>query len=428
MSEQQNHQLFLGRQPILDREQQLFAYELLFRNGDISIGNHAAVHDPVQATSTVVANAFTELSICDSLGPYRGFINIDRDFLFSDVIEALPKERVVFEILEDIDPTPEVIARCQALSALGFLLAADDVTEFKASDLPLYSVVDIIKVDISRMENQRLQLLVTQLKPLGKKLLAEKVETIEQLSLCQELGFELFQGYYFARPSIISGKKLNPSQLALLRLLGLIMEDAETTQIENAFKLEPGLAVNMLRLTNSVSCGLVTRITSLRHAITLLGRRQLQRWLQLLIYTNPKGNTQGINPLLQLAATRGRLMELLSERLQTKNREFAEHAFMVGIMSLMPALLGIALPDILAQLPVAQRVKQALIDHEGQAGQLLLLVEATEQTEHTDFEVVEKILRGLSGINADVLNTCLTQALSWANNLGLEHDSQASHA
>jgi c-di-GMP-related signal transduction protein len=424
MSEQQNQQLFLGRQPILDREQQLFAYELLFRSGDSNIGNHAAVHDPVQATSTVVANAFTELSICDSLGPYRGFINIDRDFLFSDVIEALPKERVAFEILEDIDPTPEVIARCQALSAQGFLLAADDVTEFKAGDLSLYSTVDIIKVDISRMESQGLQLLVTQLKPLGKRLLAEKVESIEQLNLCQELGFELFQGYYFARPSILSGKKLNPSQLALLRLLGLIMEDAETTQIENAFKLEPGLAVNMLRLTNSVSCGLATRITSLRHAITLLGRRQLQRWLQLLIYTNPKGAAQGFNPLLQLAATRGRLMELLSDRLQAKNREFAEHAFMVGIMSLMPALLGIALPDILAQLPVAQRVKQALIDHEGQAGQLLLLVEATE---HTDFEAVEKMLQSLSGINADVLNTCLTQALSWANNLGLEHEPQASH-
>jgi c-di-GMP-related signal transduction protein len=424
MSEQQNHQLFLGRQPILGREQQLFAYELLFRNGDSTIGNRAEVHDPVLATSTVVANAFTELSICDSLGPYRGFINIDRDFLFSDVIEALPKERVAFEILEDIDPTPEVIARCQALSALGFLLAADDVTEFKASALPLYSAVDIIKVDISRMETQRLQLLVTQLKPLGKKLLAKKVESVEQLNLCQELGFELFQGYYFARPSIISGKKLNPSQLVLLRLLSLIMEDAETTQIENAFKLEPGLAVNMLRLTNSVSCGLATRITSLRHAITLLGRRQIQRWLQLLIYTNPKDTAHGINPLLQLAATRGRLMELLSERLQAKNREFTEHAFMVGIMSLMPALLGIAMPDILAQLPVAQRVKQALIDHEGQPGQLLQLVEATEQT---DFEAVEKILQGLSGINANVLNSCLSQALSWANNLGLEPAPQAGH-
>jgi c-di-GMP-related signal transduction protein len=422
MSEQQNHQLFLGRQPILGREQQLFAYELLFRSGDSRIGNHAEVHDPVQATSTVVANAFTELSICDTLGPYRGFINIDRDFLFSDVIEALPKDRVAFEILEDIDPTPEVVARCKALSARGFLLAVDDVTAFKVSDLPLYSTVDIIKVDISRLEAQQLQLLVTHLKPLGKKLLAEKVESREQMTLCQELGFELFQGYYFARPSIISGKKLNPSQLVLLRLLGLILEDAETTQIENAFKLEPGLAVNMLRLTNSVSCGLATRITSLRHAITLLGRRQLQRWLQLLIYTNPKGTAQGINPLLQLAATRGRLMELLGERLQPKNREFAEHAFMVGIMSLMPALLGIAMPDILAQLPVAQRVKQALIDHEGQPGQLLLLVEATE---HTDLEEVEINLSGLPGINADVLSACLAQALSWANNLGLERQPQA---
>jgi EAL and modified HD-GYP domain-containing signal transduction protein len=161
-----------------------------------------------------------------------------------------------------------------------------------------------------------------------------------------------------------------------------------------------------------------TQITSLRHAIAVLGRRQLQRWLQLLLYTNPKDSTQRFNPLLQLAATRGRLMELLAERVQAKNREFADHAFMVGIMSLMPALLGVAMDEILAQLPVAQRVKQALTDFGGQLGELLQLVEATEQT---DLQATETALKNLPGLKTQGVSTCIAQALAWANNLGREN-------
>ena len=417
MSETHSSQIFLGRQPILGREQQLLAYELLFREGPILTSNRAEIVDPSQATATVIANAFTELSANEALGPYRGYINVDQEFLFNDLIEALPPKVVVLEILETVKPTPEVIARCRQLCEKGFSLAIDDVIEIDDAHRPLLELADIIKVDVLGLDAERLTGLVRQLKPFGKKLLAEKVESAEQVNLCKSLGFELFQGYYFAKPAIIVGKKLNPSQIALLRLLGLVLQDAETHEIEYAFKVEPGLTVNMLRLTNSVGSGLTTRITSLRHAITILGRRQLQRWLQLLIYTNPKGGGQGENPLLQLAATRGRLMELLADRLAPRNREFADQGFMVGIMSLMPALLGVAMEEILAQLPVAQRVKQALIERTGQHGQLLQLAEATEQTEPA---ILEEALQRVPGISLESLEDCLAQALYWANNLGRE--------
>ncbi len=414
----QNSQIFLGRQPILGREQQLLAYELLFREGPILTANRAEITDPSQATATVIANAFTELSANEALGPYRGYINVDQDFLFNDLIEALPPNVVVLEILETVVPTPEVVARCRQLREMGFSLAIDDLIRVDEAYQPLLELAEIIKVDVLGMESGQLEALVGQLRPFGKKLLAEKVESAEQVELCKDLGFELFQGYYFAKPAIIVGKKLNPSQLALLRLLGLVIQDAETAEIENAFKIEPGLTVNMLRLTNSVSNGLTTRITSLRHAITILGRRQLQRWLQLLIYTNPKGGgAQTDNPLLQLAATRGRLMELLAERIMPRNREFADQGFMVGIMSLMPALLGVPMEDILEQLPVAQRVKQALVEQTGQHGQLLQLVSATEQT---DPSVLAEALARLPGISPDFLETSLAQALYWASNLGRE--------
>lgn len=423
MSEAQNMQIFLGRQPILGREQKLFAYELFFRDGLIATDNRAEILDPTHATATVIANAFAELSTNDVLGPYRGFINVDRDILFSDLIEALPQQLVALEILESVKPTPEVLARCQQLHDLGFMLAADDVIEVNELSRPLLALADIIKVDIQNMEAGRLRAVVEQLKPFGKKLLAEKVETAEQLSLCQSLDFDLFQGYFFAKPTLIVGKKLNPSQLVLIRLLGLVFEDADTSAIEAAFKTEPGLTVNMLRLTNSVACGLSINVTSLRHAITILGRRQLQRWLQLLIFTTPKGGTQGVNPLLQLAATRGRVMELIAERVVPRNREFADHSFMVGIMSLMPALLGMQMADILDQLPVAQRVKQALLDYAGQHGLMLRLVEATEQP---DPLALEEPLSHLPVINSDFLGACLTQGLAWANGLGQERGTAAT--
>jgi EAL and modified HD-GYP domain-containing signal transduction protein len=204
--------------------------------------------------------------------------------------------------------------------------------------------------------------------------------------------------------------------LTLLRLLGLLMEDADTVELEKAFKLEPGLTVNLMRLTNSVGSGVTTQITSLRHAITVLGRRQLQRWLQLLLYTNPQGSTAApFNPLLQMAATRGRLMELLADPIQPKNREFADHAFMVGIMSLMPALLEVAIEEILGQLPVAERVKEALLERTGPLGQLLLLAQSTEAA---DTDTGGRALAALPTVTAQQVSACLAQALAWANHLG----------
>ena len=414
-------QIYLGRQPILDREQQLYAYKLLFRDGRPATGNRADIDDPTQATATVIANAFAEVATHDALAHYRSFIRIDHELLFSEVVEALPQHLVALEIIDQIAPTADVVARCTALHERGLMLVVDGNDD--PACRPLLALADVVKVDLARTPADRLPALLDTLRPLTAKLLAEKVESIEQFARCRELGFDLFQGYYFAKPTMIVGKKLNPSQLSLMRLLGLVLEDAETSAIENAFKLEPGLTVNMLRLTNSVSCGLPVKITSLRHAITILGRRQLQRWLQLLTFSTPRGAAQGINPLLQLAATRGRLMELLAERARGKTREFTEQAFMVGIISLLPALLGVTMDELLEQLPVVPRVKQALASHGGAHGELLHLVEATEQS---DPQRLEDALHQHPDISADFLGHSLAQALSWTNRLGQESGADAA--
>lgn len=417
MSETAADQLFLGRQAILDRDQQLAAYELLFRN---SSKNFAEVTDGVQATATVIANAFTELGVAEALGTFRGFINVDEAFLFSDMLELLPRQSVVLEILETVPPTPEVVERCRALKADGFTLALDDVIQLEPQFADLLALVEIVKVDIQPLSRVQLMQLVMKLKPLGKVLLAEKVDSREQMEQCLKLGFSLFQGYYFAKPTIIAGKKLDHSQLSLMKLMGLLLSDADTTLIEDALKPEPGLTLNLLRMTNSVGAGSTERITSLRHAITVLGRRQLQRWLQLLVFAS--GKQQGTsNPLLLLAATRGRLMELLASELRPSDNAFADQAFMAGIMSLMPALMGQPITEIVAHLGIATAVRDAVCEGTGMLGNLLKLAEASETG---NLEALTANLQALDGLNAKALNRSQTQALLWANNIGRENPAE----
>jgi len=414
MLDASSNELFLGRQPILDREQKLVAYELLFRSGTQNVAN---ITDGVTATATVIANAFTELGISDALGHCRGFINVDSDFLFSDVLELLPRQSVVLEILETVPPTPDVIARCLELKAAGFTLALDDVIQVTPEYRDLLELVEIIKVDLQPLQAGELGKLTAKLNPLNKKLLAEKVDSREQMEECQKLGYQLFQGYYFAKPTIIAGKKLNHSQLALMKLMGLLLSDADTTELEAAFKPEPGLTVNLLRMTNSVGCGCTVRITSLRHAITVLGRRQLQRWLQLLLYAS--GNGGGMDsPLLQLAATRGRLMELLAAYLRKSDKTFADEAFMVGIMSLMPALVGLTIAEIISPLSLPDIVQEALINESGPLGDLLKITAAAE---YGDPEEMRAYLALVSNLDAGTLNRCSTQALAWASSINREN-------
>ncbi len=416
MSEAAADQLYLGRQPILDREQRLVAYELLFRNGS---RNAAEVTDGVRATATVIANAFSELGIEAALGGCRGFINVDEDFLFSDVLELLPRHAVVLEILETVPPTPAVIERCRELKAAGYTLALDDVVQLAPEFAELLALVEIVKVDIQPLSRVELMQLTIKLKPTGKQLLAEKVDSREQMEQCLKLGFTLFQGYYFAKPTIIAGRKLDHGQLSLMKLMSLLMRDAETAELEEALKPEPGLTINLLRMTNSVGCGCTEKITSLNHAITVLGRRQLQRWLQLLLYS-ANGRYGTANPLLLMAATRGRLMELLAEEECPNDGIFTDQAFMVGIMSLIPALIGLPIKEIVTPLGLSSAVHQALCDRSGKLGMLLRL---TESCEDGNLDSLRDVLTALPTLGPKAVNRAQTEALQWANDISRERES-----
>jgi EAL and modified HD-GYP domain-containing signal transduction protein len=409
---QQSDTLFIGRQPILDRKQELFAYELLFRNSE---ENAANVGSDMAATASVISHAFGELGIEQALGPYKGFINCDAELLLSDLPELLPPEKIVLEVLETVEVTPQIIERCADLKRHGFMLAIDDFTHEVARWQPLLLLTDIVKVDLHQLDRHQLLDVTNTLKGFPLRLLAEKVDSREMADVCRNLGYDYFQGYYFAKPAMLSGNKLGQSQSALMRLLALVLQDAETTHLENALKQQPGLAFNLLRLTNSVSTGVRMKVTSLRHAITVLGRRQLQRWLQLVIYTNPDSK-EFPSPLMHLAATRGRLIELLAARIHPNDRDFEGHAFLTGIMSLMPALLGTPMENVLQGLPLENSVVEALTNRSGDLGALLSLAESLELHDSEDSLMLAQRL----GLSASIVNSNLAQALAWASNIGVE--------
>ena len=406
--------IFIGRQPILDREQRMFAYELLFRSGR---QNFAQVSDDTAATATVLSHAFTELGLEAALGPYLGFINLDARMLMSEVLEMLPREKFVLEVLETVDITPQVVRRCRDLKDMGFQLALDDFVTFEEKHRPLLEMADIVKVELMGMDDAALRETAETLRQWPVTLLAEKVDSETQVKHCLDLGFDLFQGYYFAKPTIIAGKKLSHSELTLNRLLGLVLEDADTNTLEGIFKPEPGLTLNLMRLTNSAASGVRQKITSVRHAITVLGRRQLQRWLQLLVYaeSSPAGNFA--SPLLQLAATRGRFMELLAGDLLGGSRDLEDQAFMTGIVSLMPALLHVPIGEVIGALNVATEVRDAL---ETRAGVLGTLLQLAEEQEEGDMAASLALAAELPGVDAQRVAAILTQALAWANSIGQE--------
>ena len=315
------------------------------------------------------------MGFADSLGRFRGSINVCAEFLLSDMVELLSPASIVLEILETVHATPELLARIRALKTRGFSFALDDFTEETADNAPFLDVVDYIKVDILAVPEQSLGALVRGLRHRRAKLLAEKVEDTAAFERCLALGFELFQGFHFARPQLLSGKRPDPQRLQVLRLLKLVMSDAAQPRLEEEFKRQPALTVNLLRLVNSAAAGLRVRTASVRDALLRVGRRPLAAWLQLLIY-GVNGSIE-TSALFRTAAVRARLMESIARRMPGGGME-AEHAFLVGVLSLMPVALNMKMEELVRELDLEKLVAGALTSFAGPLGDLLALVQCYE--------------------------------------------------
>lgn len=382
---------FVGRQAIVDRDRRVVAYELLYRSSSTSLV--ADFDEQNVAAVRVIANTFASLGEETVLGGNLGFFNVTREVLMSEAIHALPKERVVIELLEQIGPDREVVARCRALREAGYQIALDDWVH-EDPRAGLLACADIVKVDLPSVAKRDLRRVVRALREGGKQiLLAEKVETQPEFETCLGLGFDRFQGYFFARPTVLEGVAVDPSQANLLRLLQQISIGTDTAAIVESFKQDAKLGINLIRLVNTAGHAGRVRLESIEDGVRTLGLRQLSRWISVLLFAG--GRQAGArDPLLTAAAHRGRLMELLGEAAAKKGvlRVERERAFLVGMLSLVDALLGRPIETIVQDLRLGADIALALTRHEGELGRLLTLAEAAERG---DMVVIEGELERL---------------------------------
>lgn len=354
-------QVFLGRQPIFDRDRQVTAYELLYRH---SGQTEAAQRDDRYATSVVMVDALMSFGLDRLVGSQRAFLNMDTASLVAELPLSLPPQRVVIEVLESVAPEPDVLAALRHLRERGYRIALDDVVYQSALD-PLLELADIVKVDLPAIPADQLPGQVAELRRFGVELLAEKVETQAQFERTQGLGFTLFQGYWLARPKTFSGSRGPADRGALLQLAARLQDPAlETRELYDLVRHNAGLSHRLLRYINSATFYLTRRIDSVRQAVVLLGQRQIRQVASLLLLD--EGDTPPLE-LLRLTLVRARLCEQIARARKLD----PDAAFTVGLFSTADLLLDQPLAKVLGELPLSSAAVQAILHRSGDIGRVL---------------------------------------------------------
>ncbi|MFZ4759161.1 MAG: EAL and HDOD domain-containing protein [Burkholderiaceae bacterium] len=403
---------FLGRQPILDRNQQLIGYELLYRSD--ALATAALVTDGNYASVVVVASMLQDLGAEQVLGGKLGFLNIGPETLGPDSpIALLEPKHTVLEFSSNGPVEDNTLAQLSELRRTGYGIA---VTVDSPAILrqPIFELATHVKVDLLKVSMEVLPRVVKLLKAAGGRrvLVAEKVETREQASACLALGFDCLQGFYFARPETLSARKLEPARAAVMNAIKLLLRNADVVEVDNALKRDVALSVKLLRYMNSAGIGLTSKIESLKHAIALLGYQKLARWLTLLLATSDSKDPTA--PLLaRTAIARGRLMELLGEgRFDVSQRD---NLFITGTFSLLPAMLMVPMKTALEELDLPTPVADGLLHRSGEFARYLQLAEAVEDP---TLAGVAQLCKELD-ITPKALNLAQMQASEWVAQLGL---------
>ncbi len=401
-------QAFIGRQPIMDVKQQIIGYELFFRHS--ADAESAVFEDEFKAYSSVLMNTIGGMDMQWLLGDKLAFINVNEAMLTSEFLELMPPKRTVLEILRSVTPSAEVVARCQELRSLGFMITLDN-PHLTPDSNALLQCADYIKIDIQSIDLVEVANVFNRLNVPPVKLIAEKVETDKQFEECKKIGFRLFQGFHFARPETFTAKVINASFDSVLNILNIVSQDSENKEIEAGFKRDAALSFKLLRYINSVGFGLSCEIQSINHALTILGRKQLYRWLTLLMVTAGENSTPPA--LMKTSITRGRLTELLGESYFEKHDR--DNLFIVGVFSLLDAILKMPMEQVLEKIQLPETVTEALLTREGIYGPFLQLTEACEDANS------EKILElaNLLQFDANKVNECHISALAWVETLGI---------
>src|SRR5579864_953053 len=396
---------FIARQPILNRRREVFAYELLFRSG---IQNCCQAVNLDQASASMLDTSFM-IGLNKLTGGQRAFVNCPRDFLLLDYISLFPRDMVVIELLETIKPDASVVDACRKLKHDGYLLALDDF-EDTPDWAPLIGIADFIKVDFRLTNRAQQQALVARYAEKGIHMLAEKVETQQEFSEAMQMGYSLFQGYFFCRPEIVQQRAIPTSKLAYLELLGAAMApEFDVQELASKIKHEPSLTFKLLRYLNSAAFALRGEIQSIPHALSLLGEHELRKWIAVVSVGVMAGGKP--DELMTVPLVRGRFCELLAPLAGMPGH--ANDLFLMGLLSGMDAILDQPLDSILAELPVRGEIKDALLARTGMYWQLLELATAHERA---DWEKVS-VLASETEMNEEKVSALYVSAVDWSTAL-----------
>ena len=390
----------LARQPIFNRKMQVVAYELLCRSCDL---NEYTADGGDMASSQVLLHTFTELSIHSVVGHHQAFINFTRTLLLTP--PPFDRRQLVVEVLEGQQIDAQMLHSLRSLREQGYTIALDDF-ELTDETRDLIPYADIIKLDVLQLSPDQIREHIDYLKPFGLTLLAEKVETYEMLEYCKDAGFDLFQGYFLARPKVIKGRKITENKQAVLQLLSVLHDpDVPLEQVEQLVARDPMLSYKLLRLVNSAAFALPRTIESLRQAITLLGLNIIKNWVNLLAMAN-----LGDNPMeLSIAAlTRARMCEIIAATMSGKKRQ--DTFFTVGLLSTLDAFMDAPLEILLSNISLSEQLNEALLQHLGDEGKVLDIVEHYERAE---WDKIDWDYLGSRNISPDTLSHIYLDALTW---------------
>jgi EAL and modified HD-GYP domain-containing signal transduction protein len=394
------YEVFIGRQPIYTRQFDVFAYELLFRSGEMQ---HAHVTDGNQATAHVLVNTFLELGLDTLVGSKRAFVNVTRDVLLQDCSLAFPADRVVLEVLEDVTADDDVLAALRSLSAQGYTIALDDFF-YEEHLRPLVELADIIKIDVLASDRTTVAEQVELLRHYDVQLLAEKVETQEDFTYCKILGFEYFQGYFFCRPDVVKGQRSPTNRLMILELLARLQSPGTTfRELEAIISRDVSLSYKVLRAANAAIYSQARKVKSIHQALRLVGLTAMTNIVSLFLLANLDDKP---HELLTTAMVRAKMCEQLAKSMQQEN---SATFFTVGLLSVLDAFMDRPMSDILPALPLADEIVEALLAHEGTLGATLHCVLAYERG---DWEAVHDL-----GCRRHLLVKTYLEALMWATEM-----------
>lgn len=400
--------VYVARQPIFDRDMSIWGYELLFRHSSQSTA--ARIDDADEATSRVIADGFG--LVVDLLEQsQKVLINYPEAMLLQGAPRALPSEVAIVEILETVHPTPDILTACSQLKADGYVLALDDFVGQPGFEA-LLVMTDMVKVDVINLDYNQIHAIVRGLHRTGmRRLLAEKVEDLAMFDQCRELGFDLFQGYFFSRPELVSGKKLSANQISRLQLLKeLGAPDLDLPRISAIVQHDVSLSYRLLRYINSPGVGLPNRITSINQAVNLLGQRKVSAWLRVLIMADMK-TTAPSSELVFLSVQRARFLETMGH-VAGSGGLTGEGMFLLGLFSFLDAILGQPMEDILGKLSLEPRLEAALLGKDPVLQSWLDLAAACERGQ---WDQTETLLGNLSLAPEDTAKS-LNASAQWARN------------